>query len=75
MTKNEYNEACANRSRIISLNRSNRMMGKPSLPVPAKPALPMAKLAYDADGNYMGRILEGHDTPAGCTIKLEPAIS
>ena len=69
-----YTSACANRTQIIHRNASARLRGAPCAPVPVKPAPPMARIAYDPDGTYLGRVLDGHEPPEGAIVKQEIAL-
>ena len=74
MTVIEYSKALAERARIVSLNRSQRMRGLPCFPLPPKPEKPMGRFAYDADGVYVGKLADNQECPQGCTVKLEPLL-
>ena len=71
----EYQRLVAERNAIISENRSRRMRRNklPPLPVPPKPARPQVPVAYDADGEYVGRLNSPDECPPDCTIRWEDA--
>ena len=69
-----HDKACIERANIIRANCSRRARGLPPLPVPAKPARPMVRLAYDANGDYIGALRDGEAVPPGARIELEPAL-
>lgn len=77
MTLQEYNAALERRASIISENNARRMRRgpkQPPLPVPPKPARPTVPVAYDADGNYHGRLAHVDECPEGMTVRWEPAV-
>ena len=76
MTRKEYNDYMAQRAQVISENRSRRMRvpQQAPLPVPPKIKAPMARVAYEANGTYYGRLAENEPIPDGMTVKLEEAL-
>ena len=82
MTPDDYNKLRRDRDEIISRNRSRRMKGRPSLPVPPKPEPPMGYEIY-IDSEWAGffprddkdeAIAEGRDHADGgkVTVKRRP---
>jgi hypothetical protein len=80
MNIKEYKQAVIERQRIITLNRQRniaRLQGKSNLPnleVPVLPSKPKVKIAYDKQGNYLGRILENMEIQSEWVIKEEDDI-
>ena len=68
-----YQRALAERQRIISDNRSRRMRGLATLPVPPKPEPPLVPVAYEPDGTYAGVMRSPDELPPGFTLKWEIA--
>ena len=77
MTRKEYNEQMKARRDAVSKNRANRILGRPPVPVPAKPEKPKVPVAYAKDGTYEGRIQNDEQmemaTEQGFIIKYEDA--
>lgn len=53
-----------------------RMRGLAHLqqPVPPKPEPRKVRIAYDAEGVYVGRLSDDDEIPPGCTVRLEKAL-
>lgn len=70
----EYRKAVKARQDAISANRSRRMRGLPTLPVPDAPQRPQVAVAYSQGGTvYEGVLATPEDCPVGCVIKWEDA--
>jgi hypothetical protein len=75
MNYTEYANYMTERAKVISLNRSRRMV-RPQLeplPVPPKINPPLVRIAYDKNGDYIGRLSDNDIVQRGWNIKLEPA--
>ena len=76
----EYRQAVIDRQKIITINRQRniaRLQGKSNesnLIVPVLPVKPTVQIAYDKEGNYIGRITENTEIQAGWIVKEEPDI-
>jgi hypothetical protein len=70
-TFREYHRLVAKRNQIISCNRSRLFGNKLQLPVPPKPVPPAVPVAYDGEGNYVGRLKDAADCPDGCRVRWE----
>ena len=65
MTESEYNKLHQKydaeqeaRQKAISTNRSNRMKRLPPVSVPSLSNYPAIPIAYDSNGNYIGRVTD-----------------
>lgn len=73
-TLEEYNKLRTDRQNIISENRARRLRGgerKPPIPVPPEPKKPLVPIAYDKEGNYLGRLQSEDEAPKGSEIRWE----
>lgn len=73
----EYHANEAARRDTLRENAARRMRRGatlPPLPVPPKLARPLLRVAYEADGTYAGRLADGDEVPAGCSVRLEPQL-
>ena len=69
----EYNELRSQRAEIIRQNASRRMKRLSALPVPAMPQPPLVPIAYSLAGEYIGRLADESDCPAGAVVRWEVA--
>jgi len=85
VTEKEYQDACAKRRDIISVNASRKLRGKPAdrlppLPVPSKTERPLVPILYSNNGtDFEGRVDDVEEANElarvnGWVIKMESVV-
>ena len=71
MQQSEYSNLMHQRQEVLRINKSRRVRGLPTEPVPPKPERPRFPVAYTLAGDYEGVLRNADECPTGCIVKME----